>query len=154
MFEITVQPENVDKIVDWLENRGGVAVWWSVNLSNPSASWFTPALNEDGTEYGKPNWQCAGKPDQIVTDAGNVGVVQYKEARRFHVGVRRGSQGLSWKVTDGGTRKIRRALAIESAKVPWEWQDYATYTFDYETQDAIILVPEKVIPLTELGREA
>jgi len=155
MFEITVTPEQAHKVAEWIENRGGAAVWQSVNLSNPGATWTTPYLSEDGTKYGKPNWQCDHSPDLIIKNPDSVGVVRFALARRFRVGVRLGSNGLSWKVTDGGTRHIRSAMAREAEKIDAELRDYVTYTFDYETQEALILVPESVISLTEfVGREA
>jgi hypothetical protein len=60
---------------------------------------------------------------------------KFKEVKRFRVGIRMGSQGLRVKVTDGGSRRIRREVAKAGAG--------ATYTFDYMTQEAVILVPEE-----------
>ena len=65
-----------------------------------------------------------------------------KEVKRFRVGVRMASQGFAFlKVTDGGSRRIRKEVS-KSGENP-------TYRFDYETQEAVILVPEKLIPITE-----
>jgi hypothetical protein len=123
-----------------LATRGGIAQWPSVNLSNPGASWSTPALT-DGKPTPKPNWQCSNEPSQIVTDAAEVMVEVPKEVKRFRVGVRRGSEGFTLKVTDGGTRRIRK----ECAKAG----EHSWYEFDYDTQEAVIYVPEKRVPLTE-----
>jgi len=38
-----VTPEHATKMLGWLQTRGGIAVWPSVNLSNPGASWSTGA---------------------------------------------------------------------------------------------------------------
>jgi hypothetical protein len=48
---------------------------------------------------------------------------------------------MTFKVTDGGTRKIR--AAVDKAG------EGATYEFDYETQEAIITVPDKRVSLAE-----
>lgn len=136
----TVSAENAAKISGWLRNRGGIAVWSSVNLSNPGAGWTTPAFKEDGTPYDKPTWQAGNEP-RVITDPADVVVSFDKEVRRFRIAIRRGSQGLSLKVSDGGTRRIRAAVARAG--------DGAYYTFDYETQEAVIMAPEKTVPLLE-----
>ncbi len=132
-------PENAGKMKDWIANRGGLFIWQSINLSNPSASWTTPARTEDGQPYQKPTWQAAAAPARHITSADDVEVVTANEVKRFHVGVRQA--GLSIKVTDGGSRRIR--AAVEKAG------EGAWYEFDYSTQEAIILVPGKVVPLNE-----
>ena len=47
------------------------------------------------------------------------------------------SQGLSLKVTDGGTRRIRAAVAKAADNAA---DHLAWYEFDYQTQEAIIYV--------------
>jgi len=132
--KLTVSPENADRFRDWLQNRGGLAIWRSVNLSNPGASWTTPALPTP-----KPTWEADSHPERIVTDPAEVEVVEPREVRRFHVAVRRGSQGFTLKLTDASTRKVR--AAVEKAG------DEAWYVFDYSTQEAVILVPGETRPL-------
>ena len=45
------------KFETWIKERGGVKRWVNVNLSNPGAGdMFSPALETDGKEYGKPTW--------------------------------------------------------------------------------------------------
>lgn len=56
------------------------------------------------------------------------------EVKRFHIGLRKGTQGFLIKVTDGGTRRIWRELAKAGPG--------SIYTFDYSTQEAVILKPE------------
>jgi ribosomal protein S6 len=136
----TVQAENAEKIWGWLHERGGIAVWTSVNLSNPGAGWTTPARREDGSPTGKPSWQ-AGDTPQIITDPADVLVSVDKEVGRFRVAVRMASQGLMTKVSDGGARRIRRAVAKAG--------EGAYHVFDYSTQQAVIMAPEKTMPLTE-----
>lgn len=136
----TVTAENAEKISKWMRERGGIAVWSSINLSNLDAGWTTPARNEDGTPAGKPSWQADEIPE-IITDPAEVSVSFDKEVGRFRVAVRRGSQGLSFKVTDGGTRRIRKAVAKAG--------EGAYYKFDYETQQAVIMAPDKTMTLIE-----
>lgn len=139
-FKHTIDVEHAARVADWIKNRGGLFVWSSVNLSNPGAGWTTPFLNADNTEVTKPSWQCGQNP-QHFTDASEIGVVTYKEVKRFRVGVTRGGGVLDYVVTDGGTRRIRREVAKAG--------EGATYHFDYGTQEAVILKVEQTISLTE-----
>jgi hypothetical protein len=134
-------PENAAKMLDWIHTRGGVAIWESINPSNPGASWSTPATFADGSVATKPDWQCNNQPARIITDASDIEVVERREVKRFRVGVRIGAQGMTAKVTDGGTRKIH--AAVEKAG------EGASYGFDYLTQEAIITVPGARVPLAE-----
>jgi hypothetical protein len=136
--------ENAEKIAFWLKERGGIAVWSSINLSNPGASWTTPAKNADGTVVTKPTWQAANEPERIITDPSEVLVSKDVEVKRFRVGVRQGGNGLMLKVTDGGSRRIRSAVSKAG--------DGAFNVFDYETQEAVIMKPETQIPLLEFLR--
>jgi len=140
-------PENAAKMLMWIRERGGIAIWRSVNLSNPGASWSTPVNHEDGTPGGRPTWQADSAPCRVISDPSEVEVVTAREVKRFHVGVRRGDQGLSLKVTDGGSRRIRSEVA-KAGEEAW-------HEFDYGTQEAVILVPgEKVSLLEWEAREA
>jgi len=121
------------KIWEWLNTRGGIAVWSSINLSNPGAGWTTPATHADGKPATKPNWQAANEPDRIITNAEDILVQKYEECKRFHVAVRRSSNGLMVKCTDASSERIRKAVSKAG--------EGATYVFDYETQDAVILKP-------------
>lgn len=136
----TVTAENAPKISKWLRERGGIAVWSSVNLSNPGAGWTTPACNEDGTPTAKPTWQ-AGDTPRIITDPAEVEVSFDKEVGRFRVAVRMGSQGTMLKVSDGGTRRIRKAVARAG--------EGAYHVFDYDTQEAVIMAPDRTMNMIE-----
>lgn len=139
---ITVTSEHATKLASWIKDRGGVAVWKSVDLSDPGASSFTPAITVDGTPYQKPHWKYANEPSKIVTKPEDVQVSVDKEVRRFHVAVRMGSQGLSMKLTDASSRKVREAVAKAG--------EGAYYVFDYgDYKNCVILAPEKTVPLTE-----
>lgn len=133
---LTCTIDNAPRFWDWIQNRGGLAVWQSINMSNPGASWTTPA---DRVE--KPTWEANDRPEKIVTDPDEVVVSVDKEVKRFHVGVRR-SNGFMFKVTDGGSRRIRRE--VEKAGKG------AYYIFDYEDYDnAVIIAPDQQMTLRE-----
>jgi hypothetical protein len=135
-----VTERNAARIQKWFEERGGVAVWPSANLSNPGASWTTPATNPVGGPPEKPTWEAANDP-LIITDPAEVVVVIPELVKRFRVAVRFGRQGLSLKVTDAGSARIRRE--VEKAG------DGAWYEFDYDTQEALIFKSGREVPLTE-----
>ena len=136
-----VTEEHAPKFLEWIAKRGGVAVWPSVDLSDPGVSMSSPALTPEGKPTPKPHWKLASEPSRVITSASEIDVVTWKEVKRFHVGVRRGSQGMSIELTDGATRKLRAAVAKAG--------EGATYRFDYEEQAAVILVPSEVVPLDQ-----
>lgn len=134
-----VSADNAPTIREWLASRGGLAVWRSVNLSNPGASWTTPRLTADGQPMPRPTWQADTQPERIITDPSEIVVVEPREVRRFHVAVRRSSNGLMLKLTDASTQKVRAATA-RAGQGAW-------YAFDYDAQEAVIYVPGAVTPL-------
>ena len=137
-------PCDAESMLKWIKTRGGLALWRSINLSNPSKTWTTPAKSMDGTPMPKQSWEMANEPYRIITDPAEVEVHVPKEVKRFRVGVRMGSQSFSFKVTDGGSRRIKR----EVAKAQENYGD-AWYEFDYSTQEAVIMVPDSKAPLEE-----
>ena len=137
--KITTSGENADKQLNWINTRGGIAVWRSIDLSNPGAETFTPAITE-GKPTGKPHWRFANEP-AIVTNPDEVEITKDEEVRRFHIAVRRGSQGFSIKLTDASTRKVR--AAVEKAG------EGAYYEFDYETQECVIMKPVSTMLLSQ-----
>jgi hypothetical protein len=68
-----------------------------------------------------------------------------KEVKRFHIAIRRGAQGFSFKLTDTSSERVRKACA----KAARDYNTDSWYVFDYDTQEAVILVPEKEVPLTD-----
>ena len=137
-----VKIEDAPKIWDWIHNRGGIAIWKSINLSNWGASWTTPCMNETRDSMTeKPNWQCSNVPDRIIVDPTEIIVSRDKEVKRFHVGVRVSGNGLMLKVTDGGTRRIRNAVAKAG--------EGAYHVFDYMTQEAIIMAPNEQMSMAD-----
>lgn len=141
MEKHTVDSRDAGTVWTWLQTRGGLALWQSINLSNPGASWTGPLHNADGTRTTKPNWQAGNEPYRIITDADEVVVSVAAEVKRFHVAVRMGGQGFMVKTTDGATRRIRKEVSAAG--------DGAYYVFDYETQEAVIMKPKSVTPIAE-----
>ncbi|GAF77807.1 unnamed protein product, partial [marine sediment metagenome] len=39
---LSIQKGNAVHILDWINNRGGVAVWKSINFSDPDREFLTP----------------------------------------------------------------------------------------------------------------
>jgi hypothetical protein len=129
---------NAPLFAAWIATRSGVAVWSSINLSNPGASWSTPALT-NGLKTNKPTWEVGNEPERVITSLDEVDVVIFQEVKRFHVALRMGGQGLAIKVSDGGSRKIRKAVMQAG--------DGAIYRF--EEQDAVIMKPAKTVTLQQ-----
>lgn len=134
-----VSAENAETIWGWLQTRGGLAIWESVDLSDPGRSVTAPYKDEAGWIKPKPHWKFDERPARIITDPSEVLVEIVKEVKRFRVAVRRGSMGLSWKLTDVSTKKVRDACSKAG--------EHSMYVFDYDTQEAVILVPSEVTPL-------
>ena len=144
MNPFQIESSNARLVAQWIRERGGVLVWQSVNLSNPSGQWLSPYLDEAGEIYTKPNWQCDSKPSRRITSVDEVVVATVKEVKRFHVAVRRGN-GLSLKVTDGGSRRIHAEVEKAEAK----YGKPASFHFDYGDYDnAVITVDDVVTPLS------
>lgn len=137
-----ISHDAIPKIIDWLRNRGGIFIWNSINLSNPDKELITPAKDQYGQPYTKPSWEMSNTPSRHITDTRDIKVSIDKEVKRFHVAVRQSGNGLSLKVTDGGTRRVRNE--VEKAGPG------AYYTFDYsDYNNAVIMAPEKQILLSE-----
>ena len=132
-MRLTVSEENAPLFLRWLAERGGIKVWRSVDLCEPGKSWSTPA------DAGKSSWQAAPEPERIVTDAADIDVVTEREVKRFRVAARMGSSGTRLKLTDSSAERVRRA--VEAAG------EGARHVFDYSTQEAVILVPSRVVLL-------
>jgi hypothetical protein len=148
MEPIRTSIDNAELMATWIKGRGGIAVWKSQDISEFGKEMFTPALTDekDPKPYLKPSWKVENEPERIVNDLEQVFLDTPKEVKRFRIGVRPGSQGLMIKVTDGGTRRIRAALA--------KYGEDSWYEFDYSTQEAVIFLPGETMTLKEyLERE-
>lgn len=134
-YEHECSEENAAKFLDWIKNRGGVAIWKCLDLSDPGKTWSTPALEVDGTPKKKQVWQMANEPYKIVTDPEKIKVYFAKEHKRFHVAVQRGD-GFRFELTSGATRKVWKE--VEKAG------EGAFYVFDYgDYENCVIMVPDK-----------
>ena len=139
MAKYTCDSSDAEKIHDWLLNRGGILIWSSINLANPGASWTSPALNADGSPCQKLNWQCGNDPLR-VTSLSDVDVATSAQLASFHVGVRR--SGMSLKVTDAGSRRIREAVEKfeeSTGKPVWHAFDYSATEFNPNGRNCIIM---------------
>lgn len=127
MFDLIVSSNDAQKLRRWIKEDGGVAVWNSINLSNPGGQWLTSAKGE------RPTWQAGFFPAQVITDPTQIGVMDYKLVKRFHVAVR-GGNGLAFSLTPASSARVRKAM---DAAGPG-----AVYDFDYWAQDALIFAPD------------
>lgn len=144
-YRYTVEVAHAHKVEKWLKERGGILLWGSIDLSDLGKSMVTPALDDTGHPVAKPSYQMGNTPADHITSINDVGVIEAKELKRFHVGTRVGSQGFTVKVTDGGTRRIRSEVAKAKEKHGWAW-----YEFDYgDERNAVIMVAGDTVPLTE-----
>ncbi len=135
-----IEAENALKVWNWLQTRGGIVKWESANLSNPGASWTGPLYDVKGGLSTKPTWQAADRPARVITSAEEIVVVTGKEVDRFKIAIRPSGNGLSLKLTDHSSQKLR----AKCNKYPKSW-----YEFDYNSLEAVIFVPDSTVPLTE-----
>jgi hypothetical protein len=123
------------KIVEWISTGRGVSVWQSVDLSDPGKQVLTPSMDALGQKTSKPSWQFGNEPIHTFTSLDEFIVQPDKVVKRFHVGVRRSGNGLTLKVTDAGSAKIRAAVTKAG--------EGAYYLFDYaEEKNAVIMAPD------------
>lgn len=134
-----IKSDSADKIFKWVEERGGIAVWRSLDLSNPGGQWITPAKDSNGNLPDRPHWS-AEKTPEIISNLNDIEVIEPREVKRFRVALRRGS-GFMIECTDASSRKIRKSLS--------EAGDSSWYEFDYETQECVIYAPGRVVGLSE-----
>jgi len=144
MKTIKINECDVPRMREWIEKRGGIAVWNSVDMSDPGWQCYTPANNEDGTPTSKPSWKSCQNPGMIVTSEAHVVVVVPKEVYRFPVHVRPGDQGMRVKLTDASSERLRKVMARYS-----ERHDYVHYEFDYMEQEAVIFASDDPVPLSQ-----
>src|SRR5688572_2592652 len=141
----TCHPDNAVQLWTWLLTRGGIFIWNSIDLSDLGKSWSTPAKQEDGKPGERPIWKADYQPARHITQHEDVVVETPKEVKRFRVAIRPGAQGLSLKVTDAGSKRIRTEITKASEKYGTE----AWHVFDYETQEAVIRVADTTVPLRD-----
>ncbi len=137
-----ISPENATLIRTWLEERGGLAIWRSADLSDPGASVTTPAKAEDGTATLKPGWKWQETPERIITNIDEVEVVVPEEVKRFRVALRRGRNSLKIKLTDAASKRVRDAVAKAGEGA---WYEFGGDAFS--GAQVIIYKPGVTIPL-------
>ena len=133
------------QIWQWFQERGGIAVWKSVDMSNPGRSWTTPLRDAEGKPMPKQHWRMEETPSLTITDPAEVVVDVPKEVKRFRVAIKVGAQGMLLKCSDASSRRIRRECE-KAGEESW-------YEFDYATQEAVIFVPGESKPLPEFIRD-
>lgn len=121
--------------MDWIRNRGGVAVWNSQDLSHLGKSWSTPANAKNGTPTRRPHWAAGERPEEIVADPGQVQVCHDQEVKRFRIEIIGGSE-FSLKLTSTSSRQVR--AAVNKAGVG-----------AYHVFEAVIMAPSKTETLAE-----
>jgi hypothetical protein len=131
---IELDEHHASQVLGWLK-AGRVAYWPSVDLSNAGGFMLAPSTS------ARPHWSVASEPEGELSSEQAFEVVSRLEVRRFRVGLRRGSQGFSLKLTDAASRRLRAALTKAG--------EGSSYHFDYSTQEAVITVRDKCVPLDE-----
>ena len=135
---------NADQVFRWFQERGGIAVWSSIDICTAGQSWTTPLHDAEGQPTKKQNWRMEESPSLVITDPAEVVVDVPREVKRFRVGLKMGGQGLLLKCTNAASRRIRRECA-KAGEESW-------YEFDYGTQEAVIYAPGESLPLPEYVR--
>jgi hypothetical protein len=143
---ITTSIKHASKLASWIKDCEGIAVWQSINLSNPGKQMFTPVKDAAGKPYTKPSWEMGDTPAKIVLAYDDVLLCKDTEVKRFHVAVRQSGNGLTLKCTDASSEKIRKE--VEKAG------DDSHYEFDYgEYKNCIIFAVESKITLSQWIKE-
>ena len=123
-----------EKFTDWIANRGGVARWRNINMSNPDGGdMYTPVNAQDGQPMTKPHWGVLW--EENITDIKRFQFArETKEVKRFRVAIRRGANGLQFKCTDASSRKIRE----NQRRLEEKLHTTVTYHFDYDSQECVL----------------
>lgn len=135
-----IKLQNVPKIREWFASRGGIAIWGCVDLGALGTEWTTPIGSD------KPHWSATSEPVRIITDPAECVVLVPKLVKRFHAAIRACRGGMAYKCTEATTRKIEAALRKARKGDTVE----AWHEFDYDTQDALIFVADREVPLPEV----
>ena len=115
-YKVECHRDNAARFADWIANRGGIAVWPSLDLRNAGGSCSTPARALTGDPTTRPGWSYASTPSVIVTDPADVGVYDEALFKAIRVSLRRGANGMSLKLTDTSQRRVDALMAACEAK--------------------------------------
>lgn len=141
-----VTPEQETKIVTWLKERNGVAVWRNCNLSSHSIGTeaFTPATQADGSPAQCPGWQYGGTPIAVTTDANDFVVEVFEPFAKMRV--MPGKYGPPCDPIKRGRDKVDKALALAGEGAYWQF-DYSTRSYGSAWIDAIVFKHIDIRPL-------
>lgn len=139
---IELDQRQAEMVSRWLK-FGRVRYWMNVDLSCAGGFYLSPTHHDNGDEatIHKPHWRASDIASAEFFSPLAFVVVSRVEVKRFYVAVRRGAQGLSVKLTDAASRRVRAACAKAG--------EGSSYHFDFATQEAVITVRDKCIPLDE-----
>lgn len=103
--------ENIaEKVHHWITNQKGLLIWPNIQIGGTGSDRLTPACTAEGDPITRPpHWSC-GAARRTITDPKEIVVQTSEEVCRFRVRVRRGSQGMSLKLTDTAQRRLYKAL--------------------------------------------
>jgi hypothetical protein len=80
-----VDESNAEKVLTWLRERGGIQIWKSQDLGDPSASTTTPFRGPDGIVVSSPHWKFGAHPERHITDIADVEVAVSKVVESFPI---------------------------------------------------------------------
>lgn len=145
-FNLVIEPSAVKQIREWIENRGGVAVWKCVDLGSPriGSETLTPATHKDGTPATSPHWSNGDSPDRIVTDLSQVGVRSWREVSRIKV---RNGPPCFGNIHRADRAKLDAAMAKAGDGATWQ-ADYSSQSYGSPWFTAVISVPSETIPIS------
>lgn len=147
MKQIQFNQADASKALDWLNNRGGIAVWTNCNMSSQSLGGesYTPALTADGKPTLSPGWQFGNKPSRIVTDPTEVCVVEY--AVHSRVKTIPSKYGPPCDPIKRGRNKVDAALEQAGEGSYWQF-DWNSRNYGSAWTDAVIYKRVGFSPLT------
>ena len=145
-FKLVIEPSAVNQVREWIESRGGVAIWKCVDLGNSriGSETLTPATHKDGAPATSPHWSNGNSPNRIITELSQVGVRSWREVSR--VKVRTGPPCF------GNVHRADRTkldAAMDKAGNGASWQaDYSKRSFGSPWFEAVISVPSETVPIS------
>jgi len=104
-MKIEVLKEERDRMLVWIKDRGGVAVWEAIDLAIAGRRTFTPG------DAGRPSWQYGVKPVAIITDPDDITTYTETLYKAIPVTLRAARGGMLLKLSDASQRKVDKLLA-------------------------------------------
>lgn len=134
---ISVTSDIARQVAEWINKRGGVALWRSVNLSMPDREWITPI------DAPRPSWMAGEQPAEVARHIKDVEVKVVRDAKKIRVYLDRKHHGMKILLTAASTKRLRK------------WLDKfhpSSYRFEadmFGNPIAVIYRIERTIPLDE-----